>query len=180
MGGRRDYEKYALWPASASRFCKLLCVDYTTTTWIINHCFTQSAAQWSTTILGSCLERNKRCWIEVSSKRHRTGTTYWRTQTKLTTIDSGMAGKNPTNSISDWYKRKGLNKVLKGLCRHGCLIHYVYNANYASLFAMELAKLLVSGNITGSFHTNMSPKHEIKRYKQQKWTLRKNCQANKF
>ena len=81
--------------ASASRFCKLLCVDYTTTTWIINHCFTQSAAQWSTTILGSCLERNKRCWIEVSSKRHRTGTTYWRTQIKLTTIDSGMAGKKP-------------------------------------------------------------------------------------
>ena len=33
---------------------------------------------------------------------------------------------------------------------------------------MELAKLLVSGNITGSCHMNMSPKHEIKRYKEQK------------
>ena len=90
-----------------------------------------------------------------------------------------MAGKN-TNSISDWYKRKGLSIVLKGLSTHGCLIHYVYNANYASLFAVVLAKLLVNGNITGSCHTNMSPKHEIKRYKQQKWTLQKNCQANKF
>ena len=44
-----------------------------------------------------------------------------------------MAGKN-TNSISDWYKGKGLSIVLKGLCRHGCLIHYVYNDNYACLF----------------------------------------------
>ena len=35
--GKEDYEKYALWPASASRFYKLLCVAYTTTTWIINH-----------------------------------------------------------------------------------------------------------------------------------------------
>ena len=141
----------------------------------------QSAAQWTATVWGSCLERNKRCWVEISSKRHRIGTTYWRTQTKLTTIVSGMGGKKNTNSISDWYKRKGLSIVLKGLCRHGCLVHYVYDANYASLFAMELAKILVNGkNITGSCHWNMSPKHEIKRYKQQKCTLRKNCQANKF
>ena len=136
---------------------------------------TLSAAQWTATIWGSCLERDKYCWSEVSSKRHRTGTTYWRTQTKLTTIDSGMAKKKNTNSISDWYERKGFSIVLKGLCRNGCLIDYVYNANYASLLAMELAKLLVNGNITASCQTNMSSKHKIKRYKQQKWTLRKNC-----
>ena len=43
----------------------------------------------------------------------------------------------------------------------GCLVHFVINANYMSLFSMELEKLIVSV------------------YKQQKWTL-KNCQANKF
>ena len=43
----------------------------------------------------------------------------------------------------------------------GCLVHFVINANYMSLFSMELEKLIVSV------------------YKQQKWTL-KNCSANKF
>ena len=43
----------------------------------------------------------------------------------------------------------------------GCLVHFVINANYMSLFSMKLEKLIVSV------------------YKQQKWTL-KNCSANKF
>ena len=43
----------------------------------------------------------------------------------------------------------------------GCLVHVVINANYMSLFSMELEKLIVPV------------------YKQQKWTL-KNCYANKF
>ena len=38
----------------------------------------------------------------------------------------------------------------------GCLVHFVINANYMSLFSMELEKLIVPA------------------YKQQKWTL-KNC-----
>ena len=38
----------------------------------------------------------------------------------------------------------------------GCLVHFVINANYMSLFSMKLEKLIVSV------------------YKQQKWTL-KNC-----
>ena len=45
---------------------------------------------------------------------------------------------------------------------------------------MELEELLVNGNITASCQANMSPKQKIKSYKQQKWTLRKNCLAHKF
>ena len=37
-------------------------------------------------------------------------------------------------------------KGLKRLC-HGCLVHFVYNASHASLFAMEVEKFLVNGKI---------------------------------
>ena len=57
-------------------------------------------------------------------------------------------------------------KKLKGLC-HGCLVHFVNIANYTSLVAMELSKLLVNGQITASCQTNMSPKQHMKRYQQQ-------------
>lgn len=36
--------------------------------------------------------------------------------------------------------------ILKGLC-HSWLVHFVYNANYESLFAMELKKILVNDKI---------------------------------
>ena len=45
--------------------------------------------------------------------------------------------------------------LLKGLCS-GCLVHFVNNANCASLFAMELEKLRVNGRITASRQTNMA------------------------
>ena len=48
------------------------------------------------------------------------------------------------------------------------------NANYMSLFAMELEKLLVNDNIRGSSKANLFPKHYIKRNKLRKGTL-KNC-----
>ena len=58
--------------------------------------------------------------------------------------------------------------------------YFANNANYASLFAMELEKLLVKDKITVLCPAKkMSPKHYIKLYKQQKWTLKK-CQANEF
>jgi len=37
--------------------------------------------------------------------------------------------------------------IFLGLC-HGCLDHFVDNANYASLFAMELEKFLVNDKTT--------------------------------
>ena len=48
--------------------------------------------------------------------------------------------------------------LLKGLCRD-CLVHFVNNANRASLFAMELEKLRVNGKITPSCQTNMGSLH---------------------
>ena len=48
-----------------------------------------------------------------------------------------------------------------------------------SLFAMKLENVLVNDKITALCETNMPPKHYIKRYKQQKRTL-KNVYANKF
>lgn len=69
---------------------------------------------------------------------------------------------------------------LKGL-GHGCPAHFVDNANYASLLAMELKKLLVTdflgvialmNNKNHSLlQTNMSLNEYIKRNKRQKWTL---------
>ena len=50
----------------------------------------------------------------------------------------------------------------------------VSSPNYASLLVMELEKSLVNDKITALCQTNMSPKRHMKRYKQQKWTL-KNC-----
>ena len=44
--------------------------------------------------------------------------------------------------------------LLKGLCRD-CLVHFVNNANRASLFAKELEKLRVNGKISLSCQTNM-------------------------
>ena len=40
----------------------------------------------------------------------------------------------------------GAKGLLKRLC-HGCLVHFVYNANHASIFVMELEKFLVNGKI---------------------------------
>ena len=50
-----------------------------------------------------------------------------------------------------------------GLC-HGCLIHFVNNAKYASMLAIELEKLPVNDKTTASSQTNMSPTHYIIRY----------------
>lgn len=36
--------------------------------------------------------------------------------------------------------------ISKGLC-HSWLVHFVYNANYESLFVMELKKILVNDKI---------------------------------
>ena len=47
------------------------------------------------------------------------------------------------------------------------LVHVVYNASYASFFAMELEKSLVNDDIRATCKTNLPPKHYIKRYKQQ-------------
>ena len=54
------------------------------------------------------------------------------------------------------------------------LVHVVYNASYASFFAMELKKSLVNYDIRATCKTTLSPKHYIKRYQQQELTL-KNC-----
>ena len=66
----------------------------------------------------------------------------------------------------------------KGFVTAVLLVHVVYNASYASFFAMELEKSLVNDDIRATCKTNLSPKHYIKRYKQQELTL-KNCYANK-
>ena len=64
----------------------------------------------------------------------------------------------------------GLNG-LKGLC-HGWLIHFVYRCQLRVIFAMILGKLLLNGKIIALlYQTNMPCKHNIKHYKQQKWTL---------
>ena len=47
------------------------------------------------------------------------------------------------------------------------LVRVVYSASYASFFAMELEKSLVNDDIRATCKTNLSPKHYIKRYKQQ-------------
>ena len=61
------------------------------------------------------------------------------------------------------------NEYLKRLC-HGCLVHFVDTADDDySLWNLALAKkLLVNEKITTSCQRNMSPKHHIKRYKQQR------------
>ena len=46
------------------------------------------------------------------------------------------------------------------------------NANYASLFAVELERLLANNNIRASCQTNITLRHYSKRCKQQKWTLK--------
>ena len=48
---------------------------------------------------------------------------------------------------------------LRGLC-YGCLLYFVYNANYASLFPMKLAKLPVNDKNTASCQTNTSPRYQ--------------------
>ena len=63
----------------------------------------------------------------------------------------------------------GLNG-LKGL-RHRWLIHFVYGCQLCVIFAMKLGKLLLNGKIIALlYQTNMPPKHNIKHYKQRKWT----------
>ena len=51
---------------------------------------------------------------------------------------------------------------------HGCLVRFFNYTNYVSLFALELDKLLVNDKIIASCQTNISPKHCIKGYRQQK------------
>ena len=63
----------------------------------------------------------------------------------------------------------GLNG-LKGLC-HGWLIHFIYRCQLCVIFTMKLDKLLLNGKIIALlYQTNMPPKHNIKHYKQRKWT----------
>ena len=47
------------------------------------------------------------------------------------------------------------------------LVQVVYNASYASFFAMELEKSLVNDDVRATCKTKLSPKHYMKRYKQQ-------------
>jgi len=62
----------------------------------------------------------------------------------------------------------------------GALSWLTFNDDfYTLLFAMKHEKFLLNEKITALSLTNMFPKHNIKHYKQQKWTL-KNCWANKF
>lgn len=56
---------------------------------------------------------------------------------------------------------------MKGLC-HGCLATIAYNTSF---FTEELdveMNFLVNDKITAMHQTSISPKHYIKRYKQQK------------
>ena len=46
--------------------------------------------------------------------------------------------------------------------------HFVNNANNAYMFTMKLEKFLVNDKITVSRQKNISPKHYIKYFKQQK------------
>lgn len=62
----------------------------------------------------------------------------------------------------------------KGRVTAVLLLHVVCNASYPSFFAMELDKSLVNDDIRATCKTTLSPKHNIKRYKQQELTL-KNC-----
>ena len=48
---------------------------------------------------------------------------------------------------------------LRGLC-YGCLLYFVYNANYTSLFPMKLSKLPVNDKNTASCQTNTSPRYQ--------------------
>ena len=45
------------------------------------------------------------------------------------------------------------SQSLRGLC-HGSLVHFVNDANYTSLFAMELEKLLANSKITALCQTH--------------------------
>ena len=54
--------------------------------------------------------------------------------------------------------RRQVIPSLKALRRHSCLVHFVFNANYASLLAIKLEK-------SASCQAIMSSKHYIKRYK---------------
>jgi len=56
-------------------------------------------------------------------------------------------------------------KLLKPVAGHGCLAQFVNNANYASVFAMELEKLFGNGKITALCQTNMYLKQYFIRYK---------------
>ena len=48
------------------------------------------------------------------------------------------------------------------------MVHFVKKANYVSLFAMDLEKLLVNDKIKALRQTNMSPKDYIKYFKKTK------------
>ena len=50
------------------------------------------------------------------------------------------------------------------------MVHFVKKANYVSLFAMDLEKLLVNDKIKALRQTNMSPKDYIKYLKKNKKT----------
>ena len=92
--------------------------------------------------------------------------------------------KNGFSPLSGDYKHQihmsyiqpnfGFLPKLKELWHHGCPVQFGNNSNYMSLFVIECEKLPVNDEIRASCQANLSPKHYIKRYKQQKWTL-KNC-----
>ena len=65
-------------------------------------------------------------------------------------------------------------KPIRALELHHPMINFLYNASYASPFALGRDKLLLNDKITALCQTNMPTKHFIKHYKQQKWIL-KNC-----
>ena len=69
--------------------------------------------------------------------------------------------QNPNSGLS----------VLKDLC-HGCLVHFVKNANNASVIRWELEKLFVYGKITALFQTVLSPRlTEVFRKKSQSFSI---------
>jgi len=115
----------------------------------------------------------QQCWIRLHSSSNIVGATHahyaWFTKTY---------GLYPSH---DALQVPTLLGVVASVCTQpkGCvttvlLVHVVYNASYASFFAMELEKSLVNADISATCKTNLSPKHYIKRYKQQELTL-KNC-----
>ena len=68
-------------------------------------------------------------------------------------VGSNVFGQSACEIYISCKRRTELILSLKRLC---FLLHFVINANYASLFAMKLEKLPVNDKITAWYETNMS------------------------
>ena len=81
------------------------------------------------------------------------------------TSDGGAFGSVEKKKETNWS-----NAILKELC-HVCLVHFVKNAIYASIFAMKLEKITAKSQLC--VKQNISPKHHINRYKRQQMNFEK-------